>query len=237
MCIRDRSTWGMGAATSLLFASDFSAAISAIVVDSPFHSLRLLAKDFCTDRVRGLPGLVASVAIWYVRNRIRHRTGADINLLNPAERSATITIPGLFGVAREDSFTKPSYVSAVMAYYRGEKEFHDIFWPPLPPGAPQPTHPHDRERPQDWYQHVSTFLMRNISRGPPINSINLDLFPSTNWDRNGIPIPRAIPSVEKDRSPQREDLYASRAQSSPSLAMSYYGTPVRAFSSSIHSLK
>ena len=77
--------WGrsMGAVTALMYA-DRDPSIAALVLDSPFSNLKVLAEELCDSQV-SLPGFIRSAALGAVRSSIKSRANFDIFDLNPLE--------------------------------------------------------------------------------------------------------------------------------------------------------
>ena len=75
--------WGrsMGAATALLHGHR-DPSIAAMVLDSPFTNLRILAQELVYYHAK-IPSFIASPGMYLVRNSIQDKAGFDIYELNP----------------------------------------------------------------------------------------------------------------------------------------------------------
>jgi alpha/beta superfamily hydrolase len=76
--------WGrsMGACTALLHG-DRDPSIAGMILDSPFASLKVLAKELATQRAGNVPSFVLSGILSFVRKTIKKKAFFDINDLVP----------------------------------------------------------------------------------------------------------------------------------------------------------
>ena len=135
---RPVAVWGFsqGAVATLLFASlrnDIlsdshydTCALSGLVLDSPFSSLKALANEHpISKQIRG--GIMALRVLFpLVRWRVRRRTGLDINKLDvvDAARNAPTNLPCFIIAAECDEIVPSSHGKAVHAAYSSiNKEF------------------------------------------------------------------------------------------------------------------
>jgi pimeloyl-ACP methyl ester carboxylesterase len=115
--------WGrsMGAATALLHG-DRDPSIAAMVLDSPFTSLRDLAEELVDVFVGiSLPKWVVSMALNMIRSTIKSKAHFDINDLSPISHVANSYIPALFVAAEGDTFIKPHHAKSLHEAYAGDK--------------------------------------------------------------------------------------------------------------------
>lgn len=101
--------WGrsMGAATSILRAAeDWS--ISAIVLDSPFSSLPLVAQELVNSQIP-VPEFMMNMALSRVRREILERANFDIEDLQPIRSAPLARSPALFATAEDDEFILPHH--------------------------------------------------------------------------------------------------------------------------------
>lgn len=113
--------WGrsMGAVTALLHGHRDNS-IAGIVVDSPFCSLKTLAKELA-GRYAKLPGFLLSGAISLIRKTIKKKAKFDINDLNPLQFIEQCFIPAMFAVGKNDTFILPHHSEELYEKYAGEK--------------------------------------------------------------------------------------------------------------------
>eukprot|EP00439_Symbiodinium_sp_Y106_P082174 s348_g21.t1 len=116
--------WGrsMGAVTALLHA-DRDPSISALVLDSPFASLRDLATELA-GRKAMLPSWATRAIIPGARAAIRARAGFDIEDLEGKSHARQCFMPALFIAARNDDFITPQHAEQLWQAYHGEKELY-----------------------------------------------------------------------------------------------------------------
>lgn len=113
--------WGrsMGAATALLYAATRNPDVTALILDSPFQSLRQLAFDVVGTALGGeLIGAtrVASVAaLRLVRGSVRRRAGFDIYDVDVETHARECGAPTLVVCALDDALVPPSHSHAVHA--------------------------------------------------------------------------------------------------------------------------
>lgn len=101
--------WGrsMGAATSILRAAeDWS--IGAIVLDSPFSSLPVVAQELVNSKIP-IPEFMMNMALSRVRREILERANFDIEDLLPIRSAARARSPALFATAEDDDFILPHH--------------------------------------------------------------------------------------------------------------------------------
>lgn len=101
--------WGrsVGAATSILRAAeDWS--ISAIVLDSPFSSLPLVAQELVNSQIP-VPEFMMNMALSRVRREILERANFDIEDLQPIRSAPLARSPALFATAEDDEFILPHH--------------------------------------------------------------------------------------------------------------------------------
>eukprot|EP00929_Paragymnodinium_shiwhaense_P051882 TRINITY_DN26041_c0_g1_i1.p1 TRINITY_DN26041_c0_g1~~TRINITY_DN26041_c0_g1_i1.p1 ORF type:complete len:547 (+),score=105.95 TRINITY_DN26041_c0_g1_i1:96-1736(+) len=122
--------WGrsMGAATAILSASKMTCLV-AMVVDSPFASLRKLAYEVAErqaiQQVVGFqpPGWVVEVALLVVRSRIQALADFDIEEVAPEQFAAECRIPAFYIHAAYDTFLLEHHVRQVYEAHGCEKKY------------------------------------------------------------------------------------------------------------------
>lgn len=115
--------WGrsMGAATALLHG-DRDPSIAAMVLDSPFTSLRSLAEELVDVFIGvNLPKWMVSIALNMIRSTIKSKAQFDINDLCPINHVDKTFIPALFVAAEGDTFIKPEHAKKLYSSYAGDK--------------------------------------------------------------------------------------------------------------------
>lgn len=100
--------WGrsMGAATALLHG-ERDPSIAAMVLDSAFASLRMLAEEMVEKgRQHGLrvPNFIVHMAIRFIRSSVRRAADFDIDHLSPITHADRCYIPAVFIAGKDDDF-------------------------------------------------------------------------------------------------------------------------------------
>ena len=109
----------MGAVTALLHGYRDNS-IAGMVLDSPFASLKVLAKELA-NRYAKLPGFVLSGTISLIRKTIKKKANFDINELTPLEKVDKCFIPAMFAAGTNDTFILPHHSEDIYKKYAGEK--------------------------------------------------------------------------------------------------------------------
>jgi hypothetical protein len=136
----------MGAATALLHG-DRDPSIAAMVLDSPFSDLRVLAEELVGDFVSSkVPKFAVGLGLWIIRSSIKSRAQFDINELSPISHVGKTFIPALFAAAEHDNFIRPDHAKRMHANYAGEKKLVIV------PGE------HNSQRPQFFMDSVAIFF-------------------------------------------------------------------------------
>ncbi|CAE8634603.1 unnamed protein product, partial [Polarella glacialis] len=101
--------WGrsMGAATSILRAAE-DWELAALVVDSPFSSLPMVAQELVNSQM-AVPEFMLGMALGMVRKEIQTRANFDIEELLPIKAAPRARSPCLFAVAKDDDFVLPHH--------------------------------------------------------------------------------------------------------------------------------
>jgi pimeloyl-ACP methyl ester carboxylesterase len=160
--------WGrsMGAATALLHA-ERDPSIAAMVLDSAFADLVMLAQDMVEKgRGQGLfaPGFVISLALRWIRQSVQKRAKFDINDLSPIKHADKCYIPAQFVAGEQDDFIHPDHSHKIYNKYSGDKNII------LVQGG------HNSPRPAFMHDSVSIFLHRALlipdEWGPPAGDVD-----------------------------------------------------------------
>merc|ERR1712232_99773 len=110
----------MGAATSILRASE-DWGIAALVLDSPFSSLRLVAEELVNSGMVTVPEFLLNAALQMVRSEIQERAHFDIEELLPVKKAPHARSPALFAVASDDDFVLPHHTKKLHDAWGGEE--------------------------------------------------------------------------------------------------------------------
>lgn len=114
--------WGrsMGAVAALMYAEkDLS--IGGMVLDSPFSDLKLLVKELAINKT-GVPSLLVSAALKFVKKSVKKRAHFDLATVKPISHVDHCYVPVLFGVARDDEFVDPKHHGELLyEKYAGDK--------------------------------------------------------------------------------------------------------------------
>ena len=103
--------WGrsMGAVTAIMYVQ-MDPSIACLILDSPFSSLKNLARDLVDSQQLRVPRFALSIGLRIIRSSIKSRAGFDINALEPIEIVPTCFVPALFGAGEDDDFIPPQVV-------------------------------------------------------------------------------------------------------------------------------
>ena len=145
--------WGrsMGAVTALLHG-DRDPSIACLVLDSPFSSLRGLARELVDSTDIRVPKVAVSLALRFVRRSVRKMAKFDINKLEPLAHADKCFIPALFVHGKHDRFIQPSHTEAIHAKYAGDKNLV------LFDGD------HNAPRPRFFFDSAGIFLQQTLCR-------------------------------------------------------------------------
>lgn len=106
----------MGAVTALLYLPQDNR-ISAVVLDSPFKSLKGLIEDMAAKNTK-IPKLVLSAALKIVSSTIKDKAHFSISSLNPLKYGAPrIFIPAFFIVGVEDDIIPIEHTGELFEVY------------------------------------------------------------------------------------------------------------------------
>ncbi|KAJ8601949.1 hypothetical protein CTAYLR_004435 [Chrysophaeum taylorii] len=118
--------WGrsMGAVAALLYADEDNM-VDAMVLDSPFASLKILAEELVQRATLHsryqVPSFAVSGVLRLVRSTILKRAEADIYDIAAISHVSRMYVPALFCVVRSDSFISNRHSELLHADYAGEK--------------------------------------------------------------------------------------------------------------------
>ena len=152
----------MGAATALLYAATRDPNVTALILDSPFQSLRQLALDVVQAALGGseLNGAarVASIgALRLVRGAVRRRAGFDIYDVDIERHARECACPTLVLCALDDALVPPAHSHAVHAALPHAELC-------VCPGT------HNSVRPRGVSQRVERFLREHVFGDVPASS-------------------------------------------------------------------
>lgn len=115
----------MGGVTSLMYSANRSFAqkyVLAIIVDSPFCSLKKLATEIADEKVSFFGGFIAGMSFEYIRDLVKKMTqGHDIFSLEVDKSIGKCTqYPALFCYSYEDKLIKYTHSEKLIASYGGK---------------------------------------------------------------------------------------------------------------------
>ncbi|KAH9261797.1 hypothetical protein BASA81_000453 [Batrachochytrium salamandrivorans] len=114
--------WGrsMGAVTALMMA-ELDPSICCMICDSPFSSLRALAKELVDAQELQIPKFALGLGIKLIRSSVKSRAKFDINSLEVIDNVDKCFVPCLFACAEGDRFILPKHAMAIHQAYAGDK--------------------------------------------------------------------------------------------------------------------
>lgn len=114
----------MGAVTALLYADEDNM-VDAMVLDSPFASLKLLAEELVEKATEStstkIPKFAIAGMLQIVRRTIRSRAKIDINDISAIDHAPKLYVPALFCVVKGDSFIANKHSELLHGCYAGDK--------------------------------------------------------------------------------------------------------------------
>ncbi len=111
----------MGAITAVMHA-DRDPSIAAMVLDSPFTSLKKVAEELAKSHT-SIPGFLTSIGLMFVRSSIKDRAKFNIDNLRPIDHVSKSFIPALFFRGKEDKFILPYHSKKLYENYAGDKQY------------------------------------------------------------------------------------------------------------------
>jgi pimeloyl-ACP methyl ester carboxylesterase len=146
--------WGrsMGAVTAIMHG-ERDPGIAALVLDSPFSDLSVLADDLVDKgREHGVhvPRFVTRLALRAIRASVQQRAGFNINALAAIQHAPQCFMPALFVAGKDDDFIAPSHARALHAVYGGDANVLVV------------EGDHNSMRPRFLYDSVSIFLQQTL---------------------------------------------------------------------------
>lgn len=110
----------MGAVTALMYAH-MDPSLGAMLVDSPFWSLRVLIEELAQGTVT-LPTWLLESLIQMIRGRVQTLAGFDIEDIVPNDYMDKTYVPTLFVHGQNDHFITPSHSRKLFENFAGDKE-------------------------------------------------------------------------------------------------------------------
>jgi pimeloyl-ACP methyl ester carboxylesterase len=143
--------WGrsMGAATGIFRASR-DHCISAVVADSAFADLQVVATELVNSRLQ-LPGFIFDYALSTVRDEVQNRAGWDISKVRPIDDAPKARCPAYFGYATEDDFVQGHHAQELYTAWGGEERHIRSY-----------TGTHNERRPAWWMHEVADWLVTKL---------------------------------------------------------------------------
>ena len=114
----------MGAVTAIMYG-DKDPSISALVLDSPFSSLKTVVTELAQNQIN-MPGFVLSAAISIVSKSVKERANFKIKNLETVYYAKRCFMPGLFCTGKSDTFVRPHHSKLLYEIYPGEKSFLEV---------------------------------------------------------------------------------------------------------------
>ena len=149
--------WGrsMGAVTALLHAGR-DPSIGALIIDSPFASLRQLAHELVGHFTEGhvkVPKVAVSAAIGVIKSSVKKKAHFNLDELCPVDRADQCFIPALFAAAEGDDFIAPHHAQAIHDAYGGDKNLIKF------------EGDHNSDRPRFYFDSAAIFLQTCLRPG------------------------------------------------------------------------
>ena len=110
----------MGAVTVLLYCGLYNQnnTIKSIVLDSPFSSLKKLAKDHIKDKIN----LLVDSAFSMINTTVQNKAGFNMEDVSPIRYLKNIkNVPAFFITASNDKVVNNDHVKRLYKKYHGEK--------------------------------------------------------------------------------------------------------------------
>jgi len=121
--------WGrsMGSVTALMHAYR-DPSLGAVLLDSPFSSLRALIQDIAQgDRsLFRIPTFLLEGALAVIRMRVKTLAGFDIEDIVPTDHVGKSYVPAFFMHGSDDTFILPKHSQDLYNNYAGDKEYHMV---------------------------------------------------------------------------------------------------------------
>ncbi|EAR95469.2 alpha/beta fold hydrolase (macronuclear) [Tetrahymena thermophila SB210] len=162
----------MGGVTSLLYSANRPFAqkhVIAIIVDSPFCSLKQLATEIADDKMAFLGGFIAEMSFEYIRELVKKMThGSDIFSLEVDKQVSRCTqFPALFCYSHEDKLIKYTHSEKLISKYGG-KSSSFIF-----------SGDHNAFRDENYFDNIINFIKDILASNKIMITFNQKLETST----------------------------------------------------------
>jgi len=161
--------WGrsMGAATALMYAAN-DPAISGIVLDSAFSSLKKIAEELVEKTPLKIPKMMLSLGLKVIRRSIKNKASFDISELEPIKHAPKAKVPALFCHAKDDNFILPHHSKQLHDAYGGKKNLVMV------------EGDHNSQRPDFFYDSVVIFFHNNLLDEKEKQAIESEAFSESN---------------------------------------------------------
>jgi len=167
-CVASVGLWGrsMGATTAVLRSSqdtpvsDMRVAcgmLAACVLDTPFSSLSLVAKELVQSFCR-VPNVLLNAGLNTLRSEVLSKADFDLHDLEPAEFAKKATCPALLAFAEDDTFVQPHHTRSVYDAWAGEKMLFTF------------TGGHNAPRPQWFLLEAARFLAQQLYKAAALQA-------------------------------------------------------------------
>ena len=156
--VSSTAVWGrsMGAVTALLYASTKPPrrVVAAMVLDSPFSDLKLLAKELVTEYTgRNPPKLAIAAVLSAIGDRVWRNGGFFIDEHRPVLYAGRCSTPVRMVAADDDTFVAAHHAQAILAAYGGEQK-----------ELVTTSGDHNSERPADVVKDSAQFLATHLAK-------------------------------------------------------------------------
>ena len=115
--------WGrsMGAVTAIMYASEHPEDISALVLDSGFHSLKQLIYELVKSKVT-LPDFIIEQVLKQVKETIKEKAGFDLDNLETEFYAKNCDTPAFFLHGEDDNFVNKNHCKNLFNDYKGDEK-------------------------------------------------------------------------------------------------------------------
>jgi len=143
-----------------LFCGKCDPSVGAMVLDSPFSSLKTLSEELVDRAPIKIPKLMVSLGLKMIRKTIQTKAKFDINTLEPIQVVDKCFVPALFAHAEHDDFVQRHHTQKLYDKYGGDKNLIEF------------EGDHNSERPDFFYDSVSIFFHNTLlgAQDSPIES-------------------------------------------------------------------
>lgn len=178
--------WGrsMGAVTAILRVAE-DPTIAACVLDSPFTSIRTLAKELVASKRITMPSFLTEFAFQIVRAEVQARAMFDMDTVSAIDVAPHVAVPALFAVASDDNFVQNHHGEALVKAWGCSDSTIVRF-----------SGHHNSMRPHWFLDAAASFLEKRLQRAhkctAPATAL-VDSLAVRHMPLERVPLPRPIP--------------------------------------------